>query len=228
MPAWVITAITLVVVAVGIAIAYRMYAHAAHPGDRAREVSALTMAARNDLYGDAFNEDVFMRPGPVTDRGWSRSTTRASTASSTRTGRTGRRDIERIAADCRPASPAPTRCRCSPAPPWWSPPSWRCNCGERALMPWLTVLWAVPMSAPRGDPAAARRARTRQVVGAASSRWPCWRSPSCWRSVRARRARSTSSSNTTPGYRRSAPATSSAWTASRWCWWCSPRSWCRC
>ena len=27
------------------------------------EVSALTTAARRDLYGDAFNEEVFMRPG---------------------------------------------------------------------------------------------------------------------------------------------------------------------
>ena len=27
------------------------------------------MAARNDLYGDAFNEDVLMRPGPTAHRG---------------------------------------------------------------------------------------------------------------------------------------------------------------
>ena len=33
------------------------------PEAGARRVSALTVAARKDLYGDAFNEEVFMRPG---------------------------------------------------------------------------------------------------------------------------------------------------------------------
>lgn len=62
-PAWVMTAITLAVIAAGIAIAYRMYATRPIPETAPEEVSALTVAARNDLYGDAFNEDVFMRPG---------------------------------------------------------------------------------------------------------------------------------------------------------------------
>jgi NADH-quinone oxidoreductase subunit L len=31
--------------------------------------SALTVAARNDLYGDAFNEDVLMRPGRMLTEG---------------------------------------------------------------------------------------------------------------------------------------------------------------
>jgi NADH-quinone oxidoreductase subunit L len=58
----VVTAVILAVVAAGIAVAYRMYATrpvpaAVPPG------SALTVAARHDLYGDAFNERVFMRPG---------------------------------------------------------------------------------------------------------------------------------------------------------------------
>jgi NADH-quinone oxidoreductase subunit L len=61
---WALTAITLAVVAVGIGIAYRMYARAV-PATAPEAVSALTVAARKDLYGDAFNEAVFMRPGQV-------------------------------------------------------------------------------------------------------------------------------------------------------------------
>jgi NADH-quinone oxidoreductase subunit L len=61
-PAWAVTAVVLVVVAVGIVVAYRMYAHQAVP-EQVPEASAVTVAARNDLYGDAFNEAVFMRGG---------------------------------------------------------------------------------------------------------------------------------------------------------------------
>ena len=61
-PVWVMTAVTLSVVAVGIGIAYRRYATRAVP-ETAPAGSALTVAARHDLYGDAFNERVFMRPG---------------------------------------------------------------------------------------------------------------------------------------------------------------------
>ncbi len=61
-PAWVTTTIALGVVAVGIAVAYRMYATRPVP-DEAPAGAALTVAARRDLYGDAFNEHVFMRPG---------------------------------------------------------------------------------------------------------------------------------------------------------------------
>jgi NADH-quinone oxidoreductase subunit L len=62
-PAWVMTAVTLAVIAAGVAIAYRMYATRAIPETAPEKVSALTVAARHDLYGDAFNEDVLMRPG---------------------------------------------------------------------------------------------------------------------------------------------------------------------
>ncbi|MCK0174723.1 MULTISPECIES: NADH-quinone oxidoreductase subunit L [Mycobacteriaceae] len=61
-PVAVATAVILAVVAVGIGIAYRMYARREIP----KEVpagSVLTVAARRDLYSDAFNEQVFMRPG---------------------------------------------------------------------------------------------------------------------------------------------------------------------
>ena len=64
-PAWVMTVITLSVVAVGVAIAYRTYAMREVPETAPADVSALTMAARNDLYGDAFNEAAFMRPGAL-------------------------------------------------------------------------------------------------------------------------------------------------------------------
>ena len=62
MPAWVMTVIILTVVAVGIGIAYRMYDNQQVP-EIAPAGSALTIAARNDLYGDALNERVLMRPG---------------------------------------------------------------------------------------------------------------------------------------------------------------------
>ncbi|OBB33506.1 NADH-quinone oxidoreductase subunit L [Mycolicibacterium peregrinum] len=61
-PAWVVTVVVLAVVAVGIAVAYRMYAQRPVPAD-VPDGSALTVAARRDLYGDAFNEAVFMRGG---------------------------------------------------------------------------------------------------------------------------------------------------------------------
>ena len=64
LPAWVNTALALTVVAVGIAVAYRLYGgKATIPTEAPAEVSVLTTAARRDLYGDAFNEEVFMRPG---------------------------------------------------------------------------------------------------------------------------------------------------------------------
>jgi NADH-quinone oxidoreductase subunit L len=68
MPKWVATIVILVVVAVGIAIAYRMYGARAVP-EVVPAGSALTVAARRDLYGDAFNERVFMRPGQLITTG---------------------------------------------------------------------------------------------------------------------------------------------------------------
>jgi NADH-quinone oxidoreductase subunit L len=62
-PVWVSTTVPLVVVAVGIGVAYRIYASRPVPATAPAEVSVLTVAARRDLYGDAFNEKVFMRPG---------------------------------------------------------------------------------------------------------------------------------------------------------------------
>jgi NADH-quinone oxidoreductase subunit L len=62
-PAWVITAAALSAVAIGVAIAYRQYAMRPVPHSAPQDVSALTVAARRDLYGDAFNEAAFMRTG---------------------------------------------------------------------------------------------------------------------------------------------------------------------
>lgn len=62
-PAAVVTALALSVVAVGVGIAYYQYAQRRIPDTAPQDVSALTVAARNDLYGDAVNEGVFMRPG---------------------------------------------------------------------------------------------------------------------------------------------------------------------
>jgi NADH-quinone oxidoreductase subunit L len=67
-PAWVVTTVILCVVAVGIAIAYRLYGTKPVP-EEVPTGSALTMAARRDLYGDAFNEKVFMRPGQLLTKG---------------------------------------------------------------------------------------------------------------------------------------------------------------
>jgi len=68
-PVWLMTTVTLAVVAVGIAVAYRLYATRAIPEIAPQNVSALTVAARRDLYGDAFNEDVLMRGGQVLTKG---------------------------------------------------------------------------------------------------------------------------------------------------------------
>ncbi|SEH89798.1 NADH dehydrogenase subunit L [Mycolicibacterium rutilum] len=67
-PVWVVTTVILAVVAVGILIAYRMYATKPVPAD-VPAGSALTVAARRDLYGDAFNEAALMRPGQLLTRG---------------------------------------------------------------------------------------------------------------------------------------------------------------
>ena len=59
----VMIALTLTVVVVGVIIGWRQYAMREVPEVAPTQVSALTVAARNDLYGDAVNESLFMRPG---------------------------------------------------------------------------------------------------------------------------------------------------------------------
>ncbi|MGB0435539.1 MAG: NADH-quinone oxidoreductase subunit L [Mycobacterium sp.] len=68
LPVWVVTIIVLSVVAVGIVVAYRMYGVRPVP-EQVPAGSVLTVAARHDLYGDAFNEKVLMQPGMVITQG---------------------------------------------------------------------------------------------------------------------------------------------------------------
>ncbi len=61
-PVWAATAMILAVVTAGIAVAYRMYAmHAVT--EQIPAGSPITVAAREDLYADAVNERVLMKPG---------------------------------------------------------------------------------------------------------------------------------------------------------------------
>ncbi|WP_241386274.1 NADH-quinone oxidoreductase subunit L [Rhodococcus sp. CH91] len=63
LPVWLVTALTLAVVLAGVAVAWRGYAREPVPETAPAAVSALTTAARRDLYGDDANEALFMRPG---------------------------------------------------------------------------------------------------------------------------------------------------------------------
>ncbi|MBA4854559.1 NADH-quinone oxidoreductase subunit L [Nocardia farcinica] len=62
-PPIVVTVLALAVVAVGAGIAYQRYARAEIPRTAPEAAGPLTVAARNDLYGDAVNEGLLMRPG---------------------------------------------------------------------------------------------------------------------------------------------------------------------
>jgi NADH-quinone oxidoreductase subunit L len=63
-----ISLLTTAVVAVGAVIAYSMYAKRPVPVTPPVAVSPLTTAARKNLYADAFNESVLMRPGQYLTR----------------------------------------------------------------------------------------------------------------------------------------------------------------
>jgi NADH-quinone oxidoreductase subunit L len=64
----VISLMTTAVVAVGAFVAYTMYAKRPVPTTPPVAVSPLTTAARRNLYADAFNESVLMRPGQYLTR----------------------------------------------------------------------------------------------------------------------------------------------------------------
>jgi NADH-quinone oxidoreductase subunit L len=63
LPGWAMTIIILAVVFAGAWAGWRMYAVERVDRSAPHDVSALTRAARRDLYGDAVTEAVFMRPG---------------------------------------------------------------------------------------------------------------------------------------------------------------------
>ncbi|MGW5221290.1 NADH-quinone oxidoreductase subunit L [Nocardia sp. NPDC004085] len=67
-PAALVTVLALGVVAVGVWVAYSQYAQREVPETAPDAVSALTVAARRDLYGDAVNETALMRPGQYLTR----------------------------------------------------------------------------------------------------------------------------------------------------------------
>ena len=59
-----VAVVTLVVVAIGVAISVWLFGPRREiPATQPANASFLTVAGRNDLYGDAFNEAIFMRPG---------------------------------------------------------------------------------------------------------------------------------------------------------------------
>jgi len=64
----VLTLLTLLVVAGGVAAAWWLVARKPVPVEQPLNVSQLTWAARRSLYGDALNENVFMRPGAYLTR----------------------------------------------------------------------------------------------------------------------------------------------------------------
>ncbi|MGH8940533.1 MAG: NADH-quinone oxidoreductase subunit L, partial [Actinomycetes bacterium] len=61
-------AMILAVVAVGLLLAYLQYGRRPVPRTAPAPASLATRAARRDLYGDAFNEAMFMRPGQYLTR----------------------------------------------------------------------------------------------------------------------------------------------------------------
>jgi len=61
-PSWAFTTVAVGIVVVGIGVAVMLYGLRKVPDTAPADVSVLTTAARRDLYGDAFNEEVFMRP----------------------------------------------------------------------------------------------------------------------------------------------------------------------
>ena len=110
-------------VLIGVALAWIPYATACRSPRSRRRATSLTRAARADLYGDAVNEAVFMRPGQYLTRWLVWFDNRVVDGARQRHRR--RRSAASPAAPvaCRPASPGPTRCPCSAGPPSSPPPS---------------------------------------------------------------------------------------------------------
>jgi len=64
----VLTALTLLVVLAGVGVAWLVFGRRDIPETAPQRVSPVTYAARKDLFGDAFNEVVLMRPGQETTK----------------------------------------------------------------------------------------------------------------------------------------------------------------
>ena len=93
--------------------AWVMYGRREVPVDRARAGASLTVAARKDLYGDAFNESVLMRPGQWLTRLSVYFDNRGVDGLVNTLAADDRRDVGPGPASCRPVSSAPTPCPCS-------------------------------------------------------------------------------------------------------------------
>jgi len=65
----VMSLIALVVVAIGVAVAWFLVGQRPVPREAPTQVSVVTRAARAELYGDAFNEEVIVKPGYAGIRG---------------------------------------------------------------------------------------------------------------------------------------------------------------
>jgi len=63
LPAWAISMIVVLVVAVGVALAWFLFGRREVPRTAPAKVSVFTAAGRNELYGDAFNDAVIVGPG---------------------------------------------------------------------------------------------------------------------------------------------------------------------
>jgi len=63
LPAIVVTVLALVLVAIGVGIAWMLFGRREVPRSAPTKVSVFTTAGRNELYGDAFNDAVVVGPG---------------------------------------------------------------------------------------------------------------------------------------------------------------------
>jgi NADH-quinone oxidoreductase subunit L len=63
MPAWAISTLVVLVVAVGVAIAVMVFGRRPVPREAPQDVSFVTRAARADVYGDAINDELVVKPG---------------------------------------------------------------------------------------------------------------------------------------------------------------------
>ncbi|MGN6721952.1 MAG: NADH-quinone oxidoreductase subunit L, partial [Marmoricola sp.] len=64
-PSLAISAIAVVIVALGVGLAYLLYGRQSIPREAPQDVSPFTHAARAEVYGDLINEELIVRPGTV-------------------------------------------------------------------------------------------------------------------------------------------------------------------
>ena len=112
----VLTLLTLLVVAARRRPAPGSSSAAARCRSCSRPGSPVTVAARRNLYADAFNEAVFMRPGQWLDPGAGVLRQPRRRRRGERAGRRARRRLRPAAPDADRLRPLATPCRCSAAP----------------------------------------------------------------------------------------------------------------